>query len=135
MRIKIAWLANTRPDCLFEISQLAKFTEELFNKSRRENIRRLKKSIVFAISNRFSLRAPKLDKKPLRVIGYSDASFANNADFSTQLGHTCFLGDATGAVVPISLKSYKSRRVTGSAMAGEVIAFSDLFDVAATLSA
>ena len=37
-------------------------------------------------------------------------------------------------MVPINFKSYKSRRVTRSSMAGEVIAFSDLFDVATTLA-
>lgn len=76
----------------------------------------------------------KLDKKTLRVIGYSDSSFANNADLSSQLWHICFLGDKSGAVVPIHVKSYKSRRVTRSEMEGEVIAFSDLFDVASTLA-
>lgn len=29
MRMKLAWLANTRPDCLFEISQLAQVTEDM----------------------------------------------------------------------------------------------------------
>ena len=87
------------------------------------------------IDNRISLRIPKLNKDTLRVIGFADSSFANNADLSTQLGYVLFLGDDTGSVVPISFKSYKSRRVTRSAMAGEVIAFSDLFDVAAVLAA
>ena len=36
--------------------------------------------------------------------------------------------------MPIAFKSYKARRVVRSAMAGEVIAFSDMFDVAATLA-
>ena len=134
MRMKLAWLSNTRPDCLFEISQLAQVTEEMFSSSPRETARRLNKAVKFAVDNRLSLRIPKLDKKTLRVIGYSDSSFANNADLSSQLGHICFLGDASGAVVPIHFKSYKSRRVTRSAMAGAVIAFSDLFDVAATLA-
>ena len=67
-------------------------------------------------------------------IGFSDASFANNAEFSSQPGYICLLADDSGSVVPIYFKSYKSRRVTRSVMAGKVIAFSDLFDVAATLS-
>ncbi len=37
--------------------------------------------------------------------------------------------------MPISFKSYKSKRIVRSAMAGEVIAFSDLFDIAVTLAA
>ncbi len=31
MRVCLAWLANTSPDCLFEISQIAKVTETHFN--------------------------------------------------------------------------------------------------------
>ncbi len=46
---------------------------------------------------------------------------------STQLRHICFLSDRYGNSVPISFKSYKSKRIFRSAMAGEVIAFSDLF--------
>ena len=41
----------------------------------------------------------------------------------------------TGSVVPIPFKSHKSGRDTRSAMAGEVIAFSDLFDMGAVLAA
>ncbi len=54
---------------------------------------------------------------------------------STQLGHICFFSDRYGNSVPISFKSYKSKRIVRSAIAGEVIAFSDLFDVAVTLTA
>lgn len=81
------------------------------------------------MSNAVSIRFPSLYGSSVRVIGYSDSSFANKADLSSQLGHIVFVGDATGAVIPISFKSYKSRRVTLSAMAGEVISFSDLFDI------
>ena len=134
MRMCLGWLSNTRPDCLLEISQLAQVTEEAFNSSRRPAIKRLNKAVRYAVDNRTSLKIPKLRIDSLQVIGFSDASFANNADLSSQLGHICFLGDETGSVAPISFKSYKSKRVTRSVMAGEVIAFSDLFDVAATLS-
>lgn len=37
-------------------------------------------------------------------------------------------------MVPVHFKSYKARRVFPSAMAGEVTAFSDMFDTAATLA-
>lgn len=70
----------------------------------------------------------------LRVVGFSDASFANHDDFTSQLGHICFLSDASGRIFPISFRSYKSKGVTCSVMAGEVIAFSDLFDIAFALA-
>ena len=36
--------------------------------------------------------------------------------------------------MPIYFKSYKSKRIPSSVIVGEVIAFSDMFDVAAMLS-
>ena len=41
--------------------------------------------------------------------------------------------DETNRVIPISFKSYKSRRVTRSVLSAEVIAFADLFDDAFAL--
>jgi len=134
MRMKLAWLANTRPDCLYDISQLAQVTAKRFEENRYEIIRQLNKALKYAVDNPISLRIPKLDRETLRVVGYSDASFANNYDLSTQLGVICFLVDGDENCVPIHFKSYKSKRVVRSAMAGEVIAFSDLFDVAAALA-
>ena len=130
MWMKLAWLSNTRPVCLFQISQLAQETEEKYNTEVSVVIRRINRAIRYAVQNRIYLKVPSLNKDTLRVIGFSDSSFANNADQSS----ICLLGDHTGAVVPINFKSYKSGRVTRSSMAGEVIAFSDLFDVATTLA-
>ena len=67
------------------------------------------------------------------MVGFADVSFANNHYLSTQLGHICSFADGHGRSVSITVKSYKSRRGFRSAMAGEVISFSDLFNIAATL--
>ena len=135
MRMKLAWLSHTRPDCMLEISQLAQVTEDKFMQNKRVLTKRLNKAVKYAVSNRFSLAILKLDHDSVRIVGFSDASFAHNDDFTSQLGHICFLSDSHGKVAPISFKSYKSKRVTRSVMAGKVIAFSDLFDVAVTLAA
>ena len=132
MRMSLAWLANTRPDCLFEISELAQVTEDRFTREGATELRRLNKATKYAIDNRVAIKISRLDKDPIRVVGFSDASFAKNCDLSAQLGHICFLVDKHANGVPIDFKSYKSRRVVRSAMAGEVITFSDLFDRAAT---
>ena len=54
-------------------------------------------------------------------------------DLSSQLGRIVLVVDAAANVAILSFKSYKSRRVTGSVIAAEVIAFADLFEYAFTL--
>lgn len=132
-RMKLAWLSHSRPDCLFEISQLTQITKDVFEQERRTLIRRTNKLIKYAKQNELSLRFPKLDKNSLKIVGFSDASFAGNRDFSSQLGYLIFLSDDSGSVCPVVFKSYKARRVTRSVMGAELIAFSDMFDAAFTL--
>lgn len=133
IRMKLAWLSKSRPDCLFEIAQLAQVTEEMFLQQPSAYIRRLNKAIKYATDNRIALKIPKLHRSSLRIVGFSDASFAKNSDLSSQLGYVIFLGDQSNNVVPIVFRSYKARRITRSAMDGEVIAFSDMFDYAIAL--
>ena len=134
MRMRLAWLSYTRLDCQFESSQLVQITEDIIDMNQTEYLKRLNRAVNLSITHRYSLKFPKLHLKSLRVIGFSDSSFANNDDISSQLGYICFMGEETERAIPIVFNSYKSRGVTRSPMAGEVIAFSDMFDVAGTMS-
>ena len=134
MQMKLAWLAITRPHVLFEISQLAQIIEEMFEADRRKLVLQRNRDFRYAMQNQVSLKIPTSDIDTLHIIRYSDSSFANNRDRSSQLKHICFLGDSSVAVATIFFKAYKAHRVTRSAMSSEVIAFSDLFDIAITLS-
>lgn len=134
MRMKLAWLANSRPDILFDISTLAQVTKDVFTSHKRECLKHLNRSVRYAVSHRVPLVVPKLDAATTRVVGFSDASFANNRDLSTQLGYIILLCDAAGNSCPLVFKSYKSRRVTRSAMAGEAISFADMSDAAVTMT-
>ena len=134
MRVKRAWLSQTRPDCVYEISELSKVTEDRFEKFKREEIKRLNRAIQYAIDNRVSLKIPQLDLESLRVVGVSDSSFESNFDLSSQLRHITFLCDKHDHAVPVHFKPYKSTRVTRSPMAGEVIAFSDILEHCITLA-
>lgn len=103
--------------------------------SKNKTDKHLSKSVKLALDKRVSLKIPELSQNCLCIIGYSDSSFANNADLLSQLGYSCFLQEAEVSVIHIMFKCYMSSRVTRSAMAGGVIALYDVFDVAATLSA
>lgn len=69
----------------------------------------------------------------MRIVGYSDAAFANNPDLTSQLERIIVLMDNSKSAIPVSFKSYKSRRVTRSILSAEVIVFADLFDDAYAL--
>lgn len=134
MRMKLAWLSHTRPDCLFIISQLAQITESNFINTPSTFINQLNKSTRYAKKHVIYITFPELDISTIRIIAYSDASFGNNLDLSSQLGYIIFLTDASSNVIPIHFKSYKSKRLCRSVLAAEVIAFADVFDCAFTLS-
>ena len=132
--MQLAWLSHSRPDLLFEVSQLTQITADVFDETPISIIKQAKKVVNMAHEHQVTLRVPKLDLNTLRIIGISDASFANNRDLTSQLGYLLFLADKQDRVIPLCLKSYKARRVTRSVMAAELIAFMDLFDRAFTLA-
>lgn len=86
MRTKLAWLANIRPDCLFEISELAQMTEEMFNSDKKKLVRQLNRAVGYADENRISMKISKLNLSSLKDNGFCDSSFASNQDLSSQLG-------------------------------------------------
>ena len=133
MRMKVAWLANTRPDLLFEISQLAQITQSMFEQDAKAFLKRLNGVIRYAHKNVAHLKFPSLERDDVRIVGYSDAAYANNRDLTSQLGRIILLMDKSNNAIPVSFKSYKSRRVTRSVLAAETIRFVDMFDDALAL--
>ena len=79
------------------------------------------------------LRFPKLDKDSLSISVYSDASFCNNQDGSSQLGYIILLKDKENKCQPLYWSSHKSRRSSRSVLGSEVMAFADAFDMAFTI--
>lgn len=70
MRMKLAWLANTRPDCLFEISQLAQVTETMFSKGHRDIIKRLTGPLLSLSLIGLLWRYPRLIATPFASLGF-----------------------------------------------------------------
>jgi hypothetical protein len=73
---------------------------------------------------------PQLDLSTLRVVVFADASFAQNEDFSSQVGYIVLLMDAEHQCAPIMHSSCKAKRITRSGLAAEGIALADGFDSA-----
>lgn len=134
MIMRLAWHSNTIPDFSFKISQLAQVPEDMFNAYSKQYTRRLNRGITFTLKSQITIRIPKMRNDLLRIVCHSGPSVANNHDLTSQLGHIVIFTDQTGSDIQFAYRAYKSRRVKRSAMAGEVIAFSDLFDVSITIS-
>lgn len=127
-RAGFGWLAHSRPDLCCAINRAAQVTAETFCE---RHVRELNKAIKYAHSTKdLGLTYGPLSRETLHLRAYSDASFANNDDLSSQLGYIVMLCDGDNNCHVLSYSSKKARRVVRSIMAGEVYAFADAFDTA-----
>ncbi len=77
---------------------------------------------------------PKLDLASMQIVGYSDASFANNEDLTSQLGFIVILKDKFDKASIIHYGSWKCHRVTRSVLGAEIYAFSHCLDFTLALA-
>lgn len=70
MRMKLAWLAITRPYFLFNIFQLSQVTESSFDENRKSVIKLLNSIVKDAIENHVSLAIPKIDLDTVCYVEY-----------------------------------------------------------------
>lgn len=87
-------------------------------------VRRVKENVQRGIMHH------QLDLERLRMVVFTDSSFANNRDSTTQLGFMILLTDGTGRANLLHFSSYKSKRIVRSVLGGETYAFADGFDAA-----
>jgi hypothetical protein len=79
------------------------------------------------------LRFVPLDLSTLRVAVFTDSSFANNVDMSSQIGYIVVTVDKNSAANIVHWGSIKCRRVTRSVLAAELYAMSLGFDYATVI--
>jgi hypothetical protein len=82
---------------------------------------------------RLDLVYPRLDLPTLRLTVYTDSSYANCEDLSSQIGFLIMLTDVSGKCAVLDYASKKSRRVVRSILGGEMMAFAEGFDRAFTV--
>ena len=130
LRAKLMWLIQTRPDIACAVAQSTQVTETRFNVDPHTH-RKLLNSVVRHLhkTSEQRLMYPKLDKESLRLQTYSDASYSNNYDGTSQLGYIIFLADKDDNCHPLYWSSHKSKRVSRSVLGSETMAFADAFDM------
>jgi hypothetical protein len=129
-RAKVSWICHTRPDVCNFANTSAQVTEHTFSPANVKSFNAVLVNLRKTADRKLLFQ--NLDINPVRIVAYSDASFANSADLSSQLGFATFLSDASRKCNVINYRSYKSRRVTRSVLGGEILAFADAFDCAYT---
>jgi hypothetical protein len=79
------------------------------------------------------LKFVKLDINTLQLLVFTDASFANNRDLSSQIGYVIVLADATKKANIVYWSSIKCKRVTRSVLASELYGMAHGFDIAVAI--
>ena len=80
-----------QPEASFDLFQAAQIVEFLAN-----DIAFLNKRLQLQITNKSrGLRYIKLDQNTLELVVFTNSSFANNKDMSSQIGYIICLADAT----------------------------------------
>jgi hypothetical protein len=130
-RAKVSWICHSRPEVCYFANTSAQVTARTFSPVKVKSFNAVLESLRKTADRKLLFQ--NLNTNTLRIVAYSDASFANNADLSSQLGFVIFLSDASRKCNVINYRSYKSRRVTRSVLVGEILAFADAFDCAYTL--
>lgn len=127
-RARLTWIQYTRPDISSVVNFLSQVTDKKFDKTKikiyNDTVRMLKHN------PQRGLKMKKLDTNSLHLKVFSDASFANNLDLSSQLGFIILMCDKNDDCNVIYFSSHKSRRIVRSVLGGEIYAFADAFDVA-----
>jgi hypothetical protein len=128
-RARGAYIATvSQPEAAFDLS----FAAQVIN-PKEEHAKQLNKRLQWQIDNPMrGLRFVRLDIQSLKLIVYTDASFANNQDLSSQIGFVIVLSDGINANI-LHWSSIKCKRVTRSVLASELYAMAHRFDTGAAI--
>ena len=131
-RARGAYIASVcQPQASFDLSYAAQATNPDDN-----DIKALNKRLQWQKENlNRGLRFVKLDRKSLKLIVFTDSSFANNRDLSSQIGYVIVLADSENRANVIHWSSVKCKRITRSVLASELYGMTNGFDIGASLKA
>jgi len=131
-RARGAYIASVcQPEAAYDLSVAAQAIEVTEN-----DVKSLNKRIQWQIQSASrGLRFVKLRKESLRLIVFTDASFANNRDFSSQIGYVIVLADVNNNANILHWTSIKCKRVTRSVLASELYGMAHGFDMGASVKA
>ena len=94
LRAQLSWATQSRSYITCAVAQAALVTDDLFSPDPKKHCKGLNSVVSHVLTTTDqALKFPKLDLRRLRLQVYSDASYGNNLERSSQLGHIIFLAD------------------------------------------
>ncbi|RAL67679.1 hypothetical protein DID88_008420 [Monilinia fructigena] len=131
-RARGAYIATMcQPEASFDLSIAAQTT-----KPEKDDITALNKRIKWQKENSSrGLNYVPLDLDSLKIVVFADASFANNKDYSSQIGYVVVMMDKHDNANIIHWSSIKCKRITRSVLASELYGFVQGFDISAAITA
>src|SRR5271155_1799902 len=129
-RARGAYIASVcQPEASFDLSFAAQVIDPV-----EDDTRSLNKRLSWQIENaNRGLKFVKLDVNTLQLLVFTDASFANNKDLSSQIGYVLVLADASNKANIVHWSSVKCKRVTRSVLASELYGMAHGFDIGAAI--
>lgn len=121
---QLNWLATqTRPDLSYDVSELS----SILKQQNVECIKQANRVVKKAKKEKSQIDIPDLGNlKHLKIVAYSDASFANLTDGGSQGGYILFLVGNNNKYMTIAWQSKLIRRVVKSTLAAETLAMVDM---------
>jgi hypothetical protein len=129
-RARGAYIATVcQPESSYDLSFAAQVTDP-----QEADVKQLNKRIQWQIDNSTrGLTFVPLDMNSLSLLVFTDASFANNKDLSSQIGFVIVLTDRNQSANVLHWSSIKCKRVTRSVLASELYALAHGFDIGAAI--
>ena len=120
---------HERNEASFDLSSAAQTTQPTT-----DDITALNKRLRWQLDNpKRGLAFVKLDRKTLQLVVFTDSSFANNRDLSSQIEYVICLANATNKANIIHWSFVKYKRVTRSVLAAELYEMVHEFDLNAVI--
>ena len=121
---QLSWVSGmSRPDIAFAVCQLS----TLLQNATVKDILRANKVVKYLKGNQLDIKIPTMENlEALKIVSYSDASWANLPCGGSQGGFVIFIVNSESlATCPIMWRSNKIKRVVRSTIAAETLAFLD----------
>ena len=129
-RARGAYIATvSQPEAAFDLSYAAQVINP-----QEDDVKYLNKRLQWQIKNsKRGLRFVPLDSTTLKLVVFTDALFANNRDYSSQIGYVIVLADGGNKANIIHWSLIKCKRVTRSVLASELYSMAHGFDAGAVI--